>query len=382
MNLKSLSRGRIIAVCGAMLLSLASCIKVNEELGQNFIPTDQKWDVFIPEAVDLQDVTIQMADSLSAYSNTRFTFGSVKDDILGDCIKSTTFTLLPLTDTLVFGDHIRIRQFHFSASRDTLSMIHDNQERMLQNVYVSELKTALDTTMMYVNAFSIPENREKYLDLSKRITNGIPIYDGGDSLTFDFSEEFALSMIERLKEIGPLDSMKRYMEKLPGIYITTDTPVSNGGRINMFELPLSTDSQGYLSGNYAELKVTADFGERKDVDTSYVFYFGPSEFIKRTDSGYPTQFAFNASEHGTGKKFVADWEAGQKELIYIEGGSGLKPVVKAKEIKAILEDEIGKAGIEDFSQVVINKATIIMPYNVNGDFARLEKYPMVLSPTS
>ena len=46
MNSSFLCRVCRLAAAGAILLFSASCVKVNEELGENFIPTDQKWDVF------------------------------------------------------------------------------------------------------------------------------------------------------------------------------------------------------------------------------------------------------------------------------------------------------------------------------------------------
>ena len=77
MNFKFISRVCRIAAIGAILLGSASCIYVNEELGENLIPTDQKWDVFTPDPVVLENIQLQAADSLSAYSSERFTFGSI-----------------------------------------------------------------------------------------------------------------------------------------------------------------------------------------------------------------------------------------------------------------------------------------------------------------
>ena len=77
MNLNFRSKVCRLAAIGAILLGFASCIEINEELGQNFIPTDQKWHVYNPEAVELKDVYLHMSDSLSGYSTSRFTFGAV-----------------------------------------------------------------------------------------------------------------------------------------------------------------------------------------------------------------------------------------------------------------------------------------------------------------
>ena len=200
MNFNFLCRVCRIAAIGAILLGSASCVYINEELGENFIPTDQKWDVFSPEAIDLQEVRMQMSDSLSGYSTTRFTFGAIKDSRFGTSVKSTSFTLVPLYDTLDFGKNTKIRQFHFTAVRDTLSVMKNEQIKMLQNVHVSELKKALDSTVLYMGAFMRPEIRAEYLNTDEEITLGTPVYDGGDSLSFDFSREFAERFVEKVKK--------------------------------------------------------------------------------------------------------------------------------------------------------------------------------------
>ena len=380
MNFKSLARASRLAAIGAILFGSASCVKINEQLGENLIPTDQKWEVYEIAPMELTDIRMQLSDSLSGYSTSRFVFGSVKDDKLGTSIKSASFTLVPLYDTLDFGEpgSLKIRQFHFSAVRDTLSVMNKSQLRMLQNVYVSELKKPLDSTVLYSGSFMNPEKRVEFLNTDNIITTGIPVYDGGDSLSFDFSREFTEKFIERLRT-ADLDSMDLYVQKVPGIYITTDAPVGEGGRINMFNIDI-VDSQDYLAGNYAELKITAKYDHSEEpIDTSFAFFFGPAEFLDEESKGYPSQFAFNASDHETYEIYKEGVKATDK--IYIEGGSGVKPVIKAKEIKQLVEDQLVANGIADKNEVVINKASLILPYNVEGNYDLLDNYPMILSPT-
>ncbi len=381
MNFNIFGRTGRLAAIGAILLSSASCIYVNEELGENLIPTDQEWDVFNPEAIDLTEIRLQMSDSLSGYNTSRFTFGAIHDGELGSSMKSTSFTLVPINETLDFGTDTKVRQFHFTAVRDTISTALNDQARILQNVYVTELKKPLDSTVLYTGSFMDPKIRAEFLDLENRITEGIPVYDGGDSLSFDFSKEYTLEFIERLKTV-PLDSMNLYLEKIPGIYISTDTPAGPGGRINMFNLPIRTSS-GYVTGNYAELKFTAKYDSEEPVDTSFLFYFGPADFRSEDEienMTFPTQFAFNTSEHETVKEYAGKGVLATDKLI-VEGGSGVKPVIKAIGIKDIVEAELAKADITDPSQVVINKATITLPYDVNGDYEKLDRFPQILSPT-
>ena len=189
----------ILATAGLILFGSASCVPINEQLGDNFIPTDQIWNVFPCEDVALQDVTIKQSDSLSGYSTSRITFGSIKDGEFG-CNKSSCFTLVPLLDTIDFGTNPEVIQFHFTAVRDTFSVLRDNDMRMLQNVYVHSLKEALDSTVLYTGTFANKELLEKHVNTASTITNGVPIYNGGDSLSFDFSKEFAEKVIAKIDE--------------------------------------------------------------------------------------------------------------------------------------------------------------------------------------
>lgn len=380
MNFSIFRRVGRLAAIGAILFGSASCVYINEELGENLIPTDQKWDVFTPAPAVLSDIRLEATDSLSAYNSSRFTFGSINDPKFGTSIKSTSFTLVPIGDSISFGENVRIRQFHFTAALDTVSALYENQKRIIQNVYVSELKAPLDTHALYIGTFMNEEKRATYLNTDNRITAGTPVYDGGDSLSFDFSLEYAAKVIEQLDK-EKIDSIGELTAKLPGIFITTDTPTAQGGRINMFRLGLQT-YDGYVSANFAELKVTADFEDRKDVDTSFLFLFGPSKVMTGSDTSVPDQFAFNTSNHDTKvNDFISEWENGTKEELYIEGGAGPKPVITAKEIRSIVIDMLSESGIANFNEVVINKATIILPYQMPADYRDMDLYPTVLSPT-
>lgn len=380
-----------LAVTGVILFCSASCIEINEHLGQNFIPDNQKWKVYVPAPQNFKngDVVMQVSDSLSAYSNRRMTFGAVKDN-WGICSKSTSFTLVPVKKDISFGKNWKVRKFHFSAVRDTFSVMNSADMEMLQNVFVHPLKKQLDSTVRYSGEFMNKERLNEYVDFSKRITVGTPLYIGGDSLSFDFSKEYAESLIKGIESIpeDKKDSLIRYLDAVPGIYITTNDPVAEGGRFNMFEVALKTDQYGYVTGNYAELAITADYGDRKDVDTTFLFMYGPADFVTENSTIVPTQFAFNAntqehiSQYASGQEIVAD------DKITVEGGSGYKPVIKATAIREavanLIRQELDEPGMEDFSNIVINKATIIMSYDtadLENGWTDVDLYPEILSPT-
>ena len=194
MNFSILRRIGLFSIIGATLLCFASCVSIDEQLGKNLIPTAQRWKVYSPAASTFSPEDIQMmaADSLSGYSSRRFTLGAINsDNFSGLCTKGTSFTLVPVIKDLDLGKNAVVKQFHFSAVRDTLSMADESQERILQNIYAYSLQSALDSTILYTNALSPgvkysndseKTNQEKFIDFSKYITNGIPVYKGGDSL--------------------------------------------------------------------------------------------------------------------------------------------------------------------------------------------------------
>jgi hypothetical protein len=118
-------------------------------------------------------------------------------------------------------------------------------------------------------------------------------------------------------------------------------------------------------------------GVRKD--SLLMFYFSPMEFQDLdsliTAVTLPTQYVFNTDYHET------DGLAGQAtDKIYVEGGSGLKPMVPAAQIKEIVENEIRRNG-GDPSKAIISKATIELPFEFPEDYTTMFRYPLILSPT-
>ena len=114
--------GHILAATAISVLGL-SCIEIDGSLGENFIPDDQKWRVYSPEAVAFKtgSITLQMSDSLSAYSSKRMVVGSVLD-AKGGCLRSTSITLVPLDRNIDLGKNTKVKNFHFTAVKDTLSI--------------------------------------------------------------------------------------------------------------------------------------------------------------------------------------------------------------------------------------------------------------------
>lgn len=365
MNFSSRS-GLATAVAAGILFT--SCVNVDKSLGESFIPDNQLYDLYTTE-FPIEDIRQEQADSLSAYSLYKFTLGAVRDETFGLTTRSAAFTLVPVNDTLDFGNPgtQKFRKFHFSAVADSTSYDDFSQEFILQNINVYELDKAIDMTKLY------PE--VSYT--RKRITDGIPVYNGRDSLSFNFSREFGEKYMTILD--SELDTISEYTKRFPGIILTTDVPAGYGGRINMFRLPISVNN-GVIYGSAAELHFTAEYGDRGPVDTTFLFYFGPAQIYdmsgvtSTSPSTYP-QIAFDMTTHES-EGMVG--KAG--EYIYMEGGRGVKPVIKAAELREKMLAEILKH-TDDPSSAVVSKASIELPFEFPDDYLKICQYPVMISPT-
>ena len=132
-------------------LVAASCVNINSSLGESFIADNQLYDLYTVE-FPIEDINMEMADSLSSYSLYKFTVGAVRDDTFGLTTRSAAFTLVPVSDTLDYGKQGTqvFRGFHFSAVPDSTSYDDFSQQFILQNINVYELDKALDLSLIHI----------------------------------------------------------------------------------------------------------------------------------------------------------------------------------------------------------------------------------------
>ncbi len=363
---------RVSGITAAALAGIltASCINVDKSIGESLIPDNQLYDIYTAE-FPIEDIRQEVVDSLSGYSLYKFTVGAIRDTTFGLTTRSAAFTLVPVNDTLDFGvaGTQVFKKFHFAAVSDSISYDDPTQEHILQNINVYELDEAIDFSKTYPD---ISYSR-------KRISDGIPVYNGKDTLSFNFSKEFGEKYMTITDE--DLDTLPNYTKKFPGIVITTDAPTGYGGRINMFKLPIDVISSS-IYGSFAELKFSAQYGDRTDVDTSFLFYLGPAKIYDMKQvtstsvSDYP-QIAFDMTTHQD-IKHLAGSRAGDR--IYMEGGRGVKPVIKAGDLREKVMDELAQH-TDDPSSIVISKATVVLPFEFPDDYTKMYLYPIQVSPT-
>ena len=372
---------RLLRRVGGLLASalviygVQSCVTRDDTLGSNLVPLSHLSDVYTLE-FPLTEISMKMLDSLSGYSNTRMTIGAIRDPEFGLTTRGCALSLVPIADTLDFGRNPSLRYFRFSAARDTFSVADTKEKDIIQNINVYELAKPMDFTIVDLNT---PIEHKP-----GRITDGIPVYNGKDSLTFYFSREFGEKYMQI--KLEDLKEMDKYLAKFPGIYIDTDEPDGMGGRINMFNLQLGVNtSYGYITKDFAELAFTGEYGGVRK-DTSFLFYFSPNDFLDldqlvqaKSNADYPDyytfpQYCFNSTSHET-----QEMEGFATDKIHIEGGAGLKAVFSAREMRDKLREDISKHG--DPSEAIITRASLILPFEFPEDYTEMYKYPDYLSPT-
>ena len=77
---------------------------------------------------------------------------------------------------------------------------------------------------------------------------------------------------------------------------------------------------------------------------------------------------------------TSEYEGVAKDKIYIEGGSGIKPMVPSEHIRDLVRKAVTDRG-GDPKTALITKATIELPFTFPEDYESMFKYPMTLSPT-
>ena len=371
---------RKAALLLALPLALTACVKTSDELGKDLIDKSLLFDTYTIE-FPIEDILLRRADDLSGFSDSRIAIGAIRDDTFGLTTRSSAFTLVPALDTLDIGTDPRFVKFQIHFAADTISCADDSQKHILQNFYVYSLTDTLSSKNAGTNR-DIPHGTEI-------VTRGVPVYDGTDSLSFEFSEAFGKRYIAALQKFGPVlvdrsgsspvSKYSDFIKEVPGIYITSDIPEGNGGRINLFDLSiLSVNSSSYYqrNANSATLTVSAVYnGVRKD--TSFLFvpgepaFYDEATYLSNNQKFY--QYAFNRTTHEAPEHTASD-------LIIVEGGGGLKPVFPAAPLqKKVLAAIAAHGGTPE--KTVINKASLILPFEMPEEASSLDYFPSVLSPT-
>lgn len=360
---------RIPALAAALLCCL-SCVDVNYRLGENLIPGDQMYRIYTAETA-VTDIALCHTDSLTGYSSRRITIGAIRDGDFGLSRRNCALTIVPLSTDMDFGENPEFISFHLSAEKDTVSVSDPSQVNILQNLRVYELSRPIRVGVDHGGNEDMPHGNVS-------IVRGTPVINGSDSLSLDFTEDFGKRFLTITKE--ELASYDKYVERFPGIYIEAEPPAGNGGRFNIFKLQLDYDSSaGTLLGNYAMLQTRGTYnGVVKD--TLFCFFLGADGFynadslLTNSATGKFPEYALNITKHESSEVGTVSGK------ILVEGGGGLKPVVRAMHLRDVAREAIAACG-EEPDGVIINKASLILPYEFPEDYTEMNWFAPVLSPS-
>ena len=372
---------KIIVLGVAAALMLPACVKVDQDLGKGLVDKSLLYDTYT-ETFDLEETQMRLATDLSGFSDAHLTIGAIRDADFGLTTREAAFPLVPALDTIDLGRNPKGVGITLYFAGDTVSCASDDQARILQNIRVTELLEPLD-----INKRSAVGELAHGTEL---LTQGIPVYNGSGALNFTLKKEYAQRYVDLirsfngiLKDRGSEDGIDHYQEfvkALPGIYLEVEAPEGLGGRINLFQFPCMEVSSGkyYRNSNVAMLTVNSSWGnDTAPHDSSFVLVPGETEFVhEQTYTGTAekfSQYTFNRTTHSTRDCAPAD-------KILVEGGCGLKPVIRAEELRRKTAAAI-TAHSGDPLKAIIAKASIILPYDMPEDFRDMKYFPTVLSPT-
>ena len=378
---------KFLAIALAAALVLPGCVEVDGSLGEGLVDKSLLYDTYTIE-FPLTDIQLKMADDLSGYSSSRLTLGAIRDAKLGLTTREAAFSLVPALDTIDLGTDPTPVSFTLRFEADTVSCNKDSEATIMQNLRVTELTAALPDAYSAGCTQEIPHG-------TTLITTGIPVYDGGEELSFSFSNAYAQKYIDAIRSLGPvlkqrpeeeggseeglIDHYEDWVAALPGIHLAMDAPEGNGGRINLFNFSCMSVSSGYYyrNNNIGALKVHSTW-DGIEKDSTFLFIPGEpalfDEVSYQSNNSLFEQYCFNRTTHSLPAGAATD-------EILVEGGGGLKPVISARELKERTAASIVADG-RDPGKAIIAKASIILPFDKPADgWDELKYFPTILSPT-
>ena len=324
-NKKSFSLFFIIVIT---ITAISSCIEANKSLGGQFLSED-----FVlklkTEEFDIP-LTSSSFDSIPATSSQYLTFGYLYDEQFGYLSSGAATHISTYGDSTYLGINPELKSIYLYLNIDSVGVLQDNQKGIPQNIYLYKLTSKLDSLKMYNTSIS-PEDYDP-----TPISVGSPLFFGDDSIKIYLSEEYGKELLATT--VAEFDSLSLFMERIKGIYITTDNPniEPGSGRLNYSSIGQSAIYVRYL--------LTDPQRGWYKKDTTITFSLGYSHSIN----------TFKSSSKHLENKF-------ESESVYIDSFDGVKPMIKGKDIKNILNTWISKNSLSK-NGVLISRAALVFPF--------------------
>lgn len=319
-----------------LMAALFSCVDNDRTLGEQFISEDYVLKVSSDNL--LIPFEQRVHDTIQAISYSTILVGYMTDDTFGTTVVGGGSIVLPVEDSCYLGINPKLVDVYVELSVDSTVVYNEGSESVPQNIYLYEITkdVAGDSLMVYNNSITpdcLSENP---------ISVGSPMLFGDGTVKISLTREYG----EKLLSTSPtmFKDMTLFLEKNYGIYVAVDKPdkYAEGGRMNCLDLSASVITVEYLMTDPEKGFVD------KDTTVSFVFGYG---------------FALNQFSSGSNHLVTKT----PKEVLYLDGLSGVKPVVPADSLKRIIDEWASgvckkeKCGKES---ILLSQAKLILPYTM------------------
>jgi len=346
-------QNRLSAVLsGCLLLAIViSCVDNDRTLGEQFISEDYL--LKIQTAEFTLPVAQRVHDTVQARNSSSMVAGYLSDDTYGTFGISGASYVVPVSDSAYLGVEPRLKDVYVKLYIDSCRCYSENAASMPQNVTLYELVKPLDSTVIFNNSLT-PD----YLS-EEPVSVGSSMIFGPSSVKISLKSEYG----EKLLMTTPDEfvDISLFLKRVYGLCMVIDAPDTHqsGGRLNYVGLSSSIIYVDYVM-NDPEKGIV-------DKDTTVNFVFG-----------YLTAL----NQYNSGSRHLSTENPG--DTLYLEGFSGIKPVVPASSLKAMLEewaDHVCREGGYERDAILLSRATLHFPYDMPDDYELFEKdHPLSIFP--
>lgn len=323
------------------LFVYTSCIETDKSLGSQFTPDEFVLQVHTDE-FEIPVISSAL-DSIQGYNSSYMTFGYINDETFGYTSGGFATNIAPYSDSTYLGINPEVRSVYMYMYIDSTSVLREDQRGIPQNISIYQLKSDLDSLKMFNNSISTDDY------YPTPISQGSPVFFGDDSLKIYFTPEFGQQLLAA--STAEHDSLTLFLERIKGIYFTSDNPDINPGegRLNYTTIASTTI---YL--HYYLTDPQRGF-YRKDTMETYTLGYGHAINTLKTSSG----------------KLASD---NTSELLFIESIDGVKPKIKASDLKNILNTWISSKGFSK-EGILVSRATLEFPFEF--DYENYSDYSLI-----
>ncbi len=335
------------------MMTAVSCVINDKTLGQQFVSDDYL--VSIDSTSLLMPFRQCVHDTVQAVSSSRMMVGYISDDVYGTTVVGSATPVVPVSDSCYLGVSPKLIDVYLELNVDSTLVYKKGEEAIPQNIYVYEIVKSFvkDSSRVYNNSITADFLSEKPVSL------GASMLFGEGKVKIELSREYG----EKLLATSPAEfsSVSTFLDRVHGLYFRTDLPEGKeeGGRLNYMSLSSSIINVHFL--------MTDPKQGFTDKDTTVSFVCG---------------YSFALNQFSAGSRHLET--ENPKEKLYMDGLSGVKPVIPGLELKDVIDRWVSKVCETskcDRESILISRARLILPYNMPEDFELFEKeHPLKIYP--